>query len=163
MTLTPHEVAVSQLSAGSPGQPAPQERIKSLRFIKNNIIGNKTKKDLYIQLGIVSRYTSFFNHGQHVGQISIGNHRRRSGIKSDRKRASSVDATSATPNPTKRRRGGGGVHGLRWRENSVLSVQGIAGMHPPSKASNPQPQLQCRHLACMARVPAQSRQGAEMH
>ncbi|KAF9101892.1 hypothetical protein BGX27_011284 [Mortierella sp. AM989] len=52
MTLTPHEVAVSQLE---PGQTIPVERIKSLRFIKNNIIGNKTKKDLYIQLGIVSR------------------------------------------------------------------------------------------------------------
>ncbi|KAG0198070.1 hypothetical protein BGX28_008435 [Mortierella sp. GBA30] len=52
MTLTPHEVAVSQLGTG---QTVPVERIKSLRFIKNNIIGNKTKKDLYIQLGIVSR------------------------------------------------------------------------------------------------------------
>ncbi|KAI1297410.1 hypothetical protein EDD11_007140 [Mortierella claussenii] len=49
MTLTPHEVAVSQLGTGQ------LERIKSLRFIKNNIIGNKTKKHLYIQLGIVSR------------------------------------------------------------------------------------------------------------
>ncbi|KAG0250788.1 hypothetical protein BG011_008103 [Mortierella polycephala] len=52
MTLTPHEVAVSHLGRD---QCAPHERIKSLRFIKNNIIGNKTKKDLYIQLGIVSR------------------------------------------------------------------------------------------------------------
>ncbi|KAF9918008.1 hypothetical protein BX616_010592 [Lobosporangium transversale] len=52
MTLTPHEVAVSQLEAG---QAVTIERIRSLRFIKNNIIGNKTKKDLYIQLGIVSR------------------------------------------------------------------------------------------------------------
>ncbi|KAF9961258.1 hypothetical protein BGZ72_004399 [Mortierella alpina] len=52
MTLTPHEVAVSHLGTG---QAVPVERIKSLRFIKNNIIGNKTKKDLYIQLGIVSR------------------------------------------------------------------------------------------------------------
>ncbi|KAF8934070.1 hypothetical protein BGZ58_005957 [Dissophora ornata] len=52
MTLTPHEVAVSQLGTS---QTLPLERIKSLRFIKNNIIGNKTKKDLYIQLGIVSR------------------------------------------------------------------------------------------------------------
>ncbi|KAF9991924.1 hypothetical protein BGZ79_003741 [Entomortierella chlamydospora] len=52
MTLTPHEVAVSQLD---PTQTVPLDRIKSLRFIKNNIIGNKTKKDLYIQLGIVSR------------------------------------------------------------------------------------------------------------
>ncbi|KAF9432235.1 hypothetical protein BGZ76_011085 [Entomortierella beljakovae] len=52
MTLTPHELAVSQLE---PGQTVPLELIKSLRFIKNNIIGNKTKKDLYIQLGIVKR------------------------------------------------------------------------------------------------------------
>ncbi|KAG0358941.1 hypothetical protein BGZ54_010209 [Gamsiella multidivaricata] len=52
MTLTPHELAVSQLVTG---HAVPLERIKSLRFIKNNIIGNKTKKDLYIQLGIVSR------------------------------------------------------------------------------------------------------------
>ncbi|KAK3840142.1 MAG: armadillo-type protein [Linnemannia elongata] len=52
MTLTPHEVAVSQLATD---QTVPLDRIKSLRFIKNNIIGNKTKKDLYIQLGIVSR------------------------------------------------------------------------------------------------------------
>ncbi|KAF9900332.1 hypothetical protein EC991_007475 [Linnemannia zychae] len=52
MTLTPHEVAVSQLATD---QAVPIDRIKSLRFIKNNIIGNKTKKDLYIQLGIVSR------------------------------------------------------------------------------------------------------------
>ncbi len=52
MTLTPHEVAVAHLGTG---QAVPVERIKSLRFIKNNIIGNKTKKDLYIQLGIVSR------------------------------------------------------------------------------------------------------------
>ncbi|KAG0279634.1 hypothetical protein BGZ96_001887 [Linnemannia gamsii] len=52
MTLTPHEVAVSQLATD---QVVPLDRIKSLRFIKNNIIGNKTKKDLYIQLGIVSR------------------------------------------------------------------------------------------------------------
>ncbi|KAG0315862.1 hypothetical protein BGZ97_007736 [Linnemannia gamsii] len=52
MTLTPHEVAVSQLATD---QAVPLDRIKSLRFIKNNIIGNKTKKDLYIQLGIVSR------------------------------------------------------------------------------------------------------------
>ncbi|KAF9123592.1 Armadillo repeat-containing protein 8 [Mortierella sp. GBA39] len=52
MTLTPHEVAVSQLATD---QTVSLDRIKSLRFIKNNIIGNKTKKDLYIQLGIVSR------------------------------------------------------------------------------------------------------------
>ncbi|OAQ27260.1 ARM repeat-containing protein [Linnemannia elongata AG-77] len=52
MTLTPHEVAVSQLATD---QTVPLDRIKSLRFIKNSIIGNKTKKDLYIQLGIVSR------------------------------------------------------------------------------------------------------------
>ncbi|KAF9921047.1 hypothetical protein FBU30_008966 [Linnemannia zychae] len=51
MTLTPHEVAVSQLTTDQ----VPLDRIKSLRFIKNNIIGNRTKKDLYIQLGIVSR------------------------------------------------------------------------------------------------------------
>lgn len=53
MTLTPHEVAVSQLGTG---HGIPLERITSLRFIKNNIIGNKTKKNLYIKLGILSRY-----------------------------------------------------------------------------------------------------------
>ncbi|KAF9967916.1 hypothetical protein BGZ70_007675, partial [Mortierella alpina] len=58
MTLTPHEVAVSHLGTG---QAVPVERIKSLRFIKNNIIGNKTKKDLYIQLGIVSRLQSIIS------------------------------------------------------------------------------------------------------
>ncbi|KAG0263302.1 hypothetical protein DFQ27_001823 [Actinomortierella ambigua] len=52
MTLTPHELAVAQLGAA---HGLPMERIKSLRFIKNNIIGNKTKKDLYIRLGIVPR------------------------------------------------------------------------------------------------------------
>ncbi|KAF9382683.1 hypothetical protein CPB97_007018 [Podila verticillata] len=52
MTLTPHEVAVSQLGSG---HGIPLERITSLRFIKNNIIGNKTKKNLYIKLGILSR------------------------------------------------------------------------------------------------------------
>ncbi|KAK3820329.1 MAG: armadillo-type protein [Benniella sp.] len=51
MTLTPHEAAVSQLGSSYP----PAERIESLRFIKNNIIGNKTKKDLYIRLGVISR------------------------------------------------------------------------------------------------------------
>ncbi|KAF9974157.1 Armadillo repeat-containing protein 8 [Actinomortierella ambigua] len=58
MTLTPHELAVAQLGAT---QGLPMERIKSLRFIKNNIIGNKTKKDLYIRLGIVPRLLSIAN------------------------------------------------------------------------------------------------------
>ncbi|KAG0236583.1 hypothetical protein BGW42_003238 [Actinomortierella wolfii] len=58
MTLTCHEVAVAQLGVT---QGLQMERIKSLRFIKNNIIGNKTKKDLYIRLGIVPRLLDIAN------------------------------------------------------------------------------------------------------
>ncbi|KAI9495205.1 hypothetical protein BDB00DRAFT_257111 [Zychaea mexicana] len=35
------------------------KRLKALRFIKNSVIGNKTKKDLYIQLGVVQKLVEY--------------------------------------------------------------------------------------------------------
>ncbi|KAK9717138.1 hypothetical protein K7432_006413 [Basidiobolus ranarum] len=50
MTQSRHDYCVSQLSTSDK-----TERIKALRFIKNSIIGNRTKKDLYISLNILPR------------------------------------------------------------------------------------------------------------
>ena len=51
MNSSKHIHAVEELNS-----PDPAVRVKALRFIKNNIIGNKTKKDLYIQLSVIPKY-----------------------------------------------------------------------------------------------------------
>ncbi|KAJ3413330.1 Armadillo repeat-containing protein 8 [Chytridiales sp. JEL 0842] len=48
---TKHRAAVDALLRGDAA--APDEKLAALRFIKNSIIGNKTKKDLYITLGVL--------------------------------------------------------------------------------------------------------------
>ncbi|CAG8527125.1 5191_t:CDS:10 [Ambispora leptoticha] len=54
MAWTKHEKAVSELNSHDP-----EVLVKTLRFIKNNIIGNKTKKDLYIGFNIIPKLVSF--------------------------------------------------------------------------------------------------------
>ncbi|RUS30099.1 armadillo-type protein [Jimgerdemannia flammicorona] len=58
MTVSKHELAISHLASSEP-----HDRLKALRFIKNSVIGNRTKKDLYIQLGAVPRLVGFLNAG----------------------------------------------------------------------------------------------------
>ncbi|KAL1916017.1 uncharacterized protein VTP21DRAFT_6021 [Calcarisporiella thermophila] len=50
MTLTRNELVVKQLYSSDPAAI-----LESIRVIKNHIIGNKTKKDLYVQLGAIPR------------------------------------------------------------------------------------------------------------
>jgi hypothetical protein len=49
-TTSRHEQAVAELNS-----PVPADRVRALRFIKNSIIGNKTKKDLYVNLNIIPK------------------------------------------------------------------------------------------------------------
>ncbi|KAF0444540.1 ARM repeat-containing protein [Gigaspora margarita] len=55
MNFTKHNQAVLDLDSSDPAV-----RVKALRFIKNNIIGNKTKKDLYIGLNVIPKLVTFF-------------------------------------------------------------------------------------------------------
>ncbi|CAG8514189.1 3858_t:CDS:10 [Funneliformis caledonium] len=55
MNSLKHEQAVSELDSSDPAV-----RVKALRFIKNHIIGNKTKKDLYIRLHVIPKLVKFF-------------------------------------------------------------------------------------------------------
>jgi hypothetical protein len=50
MNSLKHNQAVDELNSSDPAVC-----VKALRFIKNNIIGNKTKKDLYIQLNVIPK------------------------------------------------------------------------------------------------------------
>jgi hypothetical protein len=52
MTTSRYEESIKEL-----GSQDDTKKLKALRFIKNSVIGNKTKKELYIKLGVVQRYT----------------------------------------------------------------------------------------------------------
>ncbi|KAG9289034.1 hypothetical protein G9A89_015583 [Geosiphon pyriformis] len=52
--IAKHEKAVLDLNSTDP-----EVLVKALRFIKNNIIGNKTKKGLYISLNIIPKLVDF--------------------------------------------------------------------------------------------------------
>ncbi|GET01976.1 armadillo repeat-containing protein 8-like isoform X1 [Rhizophagus clarus] len=54
MNSLKHNQAVDELNSSDPAV-----RVKALRFIKNNIIGNRTKKDLYIQLNVIPKLVKF--------------------------------------------------------------------------------------------------------
>ncbi|CAG8447099.1 5635_t:CDS:10 [Scutellospora calospora] len=67
MNSTKHNQAVLDLNSSDP-----TVRVKALRFIKNNIIGNKTKKDLYIGLNVIPKLVTFFIENESVDpQIQI--------------------------------------------------------------------------------------------
>lgn len=51
MTTSRYEESIKEL-----GSQDDTKKLKALRFIKNSVIGNKTKKELYIKLGVVQRY-----------------------------------------------------------------------------------------------------------
>lgn len=51
MTTSKYEESIKDLTSNDDNK-----RLKALRFIKNSVIGNKTKKDLYIKLGVVQKY-----------------------------------------------------------------------------------------------------------
>ncbi|CAG8661632.1 5355_t:CDS:10, partial [Racocetra persica] len=61
MNSNKHNQAVLDLDS-----PDPAVRVKALRFIKNNIIGNKTKKDLYIGLNVIPKLVTFFTENEGV-------------------------------------------------------------------------------------------------
>jgi hypothetical protein len=50
MTTSKYEESIKELSSQDDSK-----KLKALRFIKNSVIGNKTKKELYIKLGVVQR------------------------------------------------------------------------------------------------------------
>lgn len=50
MTTSKYEESIKEL-----GSKDDAKKLKALRFIKNSVIGNKTKKELYIRLGVVQR------------------------------------------------------------------------------------------------------------
>ncbi|CAG8492716.1 12829_t:CDS:10 [Acaulospora colombiana] len=67
MNSSKHAQALAELDS-----PDPAVRVKALRFIKNNIIGNKTKKDLYISLNIIPKLVSFFKNKEGIDpQVQI--------------------------------------------------------------------------------------------
>ncbi|CAG8500860.1 8803_t:CDS:10 [Paraglomus occultum] len=54
MNSSKHEQAVAELNSSDR-----TTCLSALRFIKNNVIGNKTKKDLYIQLNVIPKLVKF--------------------------------------------------------------------------------------------------------
>ncbi|CAG8494011.1 15221_t:CDS:10 [Acaulospora morrowiae] len=67
MNSNKHAQALVELDS-----PDPVIRVKALRFIKNNIIGNKTKKDLYISLDVIPKLVSFFKNKETIDpQVQI--------------------------------------------------------------------------------------------
>ncbi|KAI8874994.1 ARM repeat-containing protein [Backusella circina FSU 941] len=56
MTTSKYEESIKELSSNDEAK-----KIKALRFIKNSVIGNKTKKELYIQLGVAERLVEYIS------------------------------------------------------------------------------------------------------
>ncbi|KAI8916597.1 armadillo-type protein [Powellomyces hirtus] len=52
--VSKHEAAVAGLDALDL-----QERTRAVRFIKNNVIGNRTKKEMYLSMGVAARLVEF--------------------------------------------------------------------------------------------------------
>ena len=61
MVARPEEL-VSRLASSSD----PESRLKALRDIKNQVIGNKRKKKLYLQLGAVSGLVQILEHSDNT-------------------------------------------------------------------------------------------------
>ena len=61
MVARPEEL-VSRLASSSD----PESRLKALRDIKNQVIGNKRKKKLYLQLGAVSGLVQILQHSENT-------------------------------------------------------------------------------------------------
>lgn len=56
MTTSKYEESIKELSSQDDSK-----KLKALRFIKNSVIGNKTKKELYIKLGVVQRLVEYLS------------------------------------------------------------------------------------------------------
>jgi hypothetical protein len=56
MTTSKYEESIKELTS-----PDDNKKLKALRFIKNSVIGNKTKKELYIKLGVVQRLVDYLS------------------------------------------------------------------------------------------------------
>ncbi|KAI7892329.1 armadillo-type protein [Mucor mucedo] len=56
MTTSKYEESIKEL-----GSQDDTKKLKALRFIKNSVIGNKTKKELYIKLGVVQRLVEYLS------------------------------------------------------------------------------------------------------
>lgn len=56
MTTSKYEESIKDLTSNDDNK-----RLKALRFIKNSVIGNKTKKDLYIKLGVVQKLVEYLS------------------------------------------------------------------------------------------------------